>query len=99
MPRSTPLSERDKLRLAVALKYEHQHDVAPLVVATGRGDLAESLLEKARELGIPVQEDEPLAEALSSLPPGTAIPEDFYQVVAQILAMVYRMDAKSARSD
>ncbi len=94
--RSTLLSDRDKLRLAVALKYEHLQDVAPLVVATGRGDLAESLVDKARELGIPVQEDEPLAEALSAIPPGTTIPEDFYQVVAQILAMVYRMEARSA---
>lgn len=80
------------LRLAVALKYEHQQDVAPLVVAAGRSGNAEALVEKARELGIPVHTDSPLAQSLSVVPIGSFIPEDLYPVVAQVLAMVYAMD-------
>jgi flagellar biosynthesis protein len=94
MPAQSPRSQRNLLKLAVALKYEYQQDVSPLVVATGKGELAEALLKKAQDLGIPIQEDKPLAEALSSLPPGTPVPEDFYQVVAQILAMVYRLEGR-----
>jgi flagellar biosynthesis protein len=80
------------LRLAVALKYEHQEDVAPLVVAAGRSGVAETLVEKARSLGIPIHVDAPLAKTLSVVPIGTFIPEELYPVVAQVLAMVYAMD-------
>jgi flagellar biosynthesis protein len=84
------------LRLAVALKYEHREDVAPLVVAAGRSHVAEALTERARALGIPVHADEPLAQSLSVVPVGTFVPEELYPVVAQVLAMVYAMDRQLA---
>lgn len=82
-----------KLKLAVALKYRLQEDVAPLVIASGRGVMAEAILKKAEELAIPVHPDGDLARMLSDVEVGQSIPEELYEVVAQIMAMVYKMDS------
>lgn len=82
-----------KLKLAVALKYRQDQDVAPLVVASGRGALAQALVRKAMDLDIPIHPDGELAELLGDVEVGRSIPEELYEVVAQIMAMVYRMDA------
>jgi flagellar biosynthesis protein len=82
-----------KLKLAVALKYRLNEDVAPLVIASGRGLMAESILKKAKELDIPVHPDGDLAEMLSDVEVGQSIPEELYEVVAQIMAMIYKMDS------
>lgn len=86
-----------KLKLAVALKYRQDEDVAPMVVATGKGVLAQAILKKAAEAGIPIHPDSELAEMLSEVEAGDRIPEELYEVVAQIMAMVYRMDSALAR--
>jgi flagellar biosynthesis protein len=86
-----------KLKLAVALKYRQDQDVAPLVVASGKGILAEAILKKAAEAGIPVHPDSELANMLSEVEVGDSIPEELYEVVAQIMAMVYRMDSALAK--
>jgi flagellar biosynthesis protein len=88
---------QQKLKLAVALKYRTDEDVAPLVVATGRGQLAQALVKKALELDIPIHPDGELAELLSDVEVGHSIPEELYEVVAQIMAMVYRMDSALGR--
>lgn len=82
-----------KLKLAVALKYRVKEDSAPVVVATGRGAMAESLLKKAKDLDIPIHPDGELAQMLSEVEVGNSIPEELYEVVAQIMALIYRMDS------
>lgn len=86
-----------KLKLAVALKYRLNEDVAPLVVASGRGTLAQALVKKAIELDIPIHPDGELAELLEDVDVGQAIPEELYEVVAQIMAMVYKLDSTLAQ--
>ena len=86
-----------KLKLAVALKYKQDQDTAPLVVASGKGVLAEAILKKAADAGIPVHPDSELANMLSEVEVGDSIPEELYEVVAQIMAMVYRMDSALAK--
>lgn len=86
-----------KLKLAVALKYRQDQDVAPLVVASGKGVLAQAILKKAEEAGIPIHPDSELAHLLSEVDVGDSIPEELYEVVAQIMAMVYKMDSSLAR--
>lgn len=86
-----------KLKLAVALKYRLNEDVAPLVVASGRGSLAQALVKKAMELDIPIHPDGELAELLEDVNVGQAIPEELYEVVAQIMAMVYKLDSTLAQ--
>jgi flagellar biosynthesis protein len=87
---------QQKLKLAVALKYRQDEDVSPLVVASGRGTLAQSLVKKAMDLDIPIHPDGELAELLSEVDVGSNIPEELYEVVAQIMALVYRMDSALA---
>jgi flagellar biosynthetic protein FlhB len=78
-------------RLAVALRYD-QGDVAPLVVAKGAGHLAETIRRIARTARVPVIENKPIARALyRQVEVGRIIPESLFQVVAEILAYVYRL--------
>ncbi len=88
------MSLSTKLKLAVALKYKFKEDVAPMVLAGGSGRLAEALVAKAREYDIPIHENGPLAEALSRVETGQAVPEELFELVAQVMAMIYNMDAK-----
>ncbi len=76
---------------AAALRYRHGEDRAPRVVATGRGYLAERIIEIAREHGVPIREDRNLVEVLASLDMYEEIPEALYRAVAEILVFIYRM--------
>ncbi|MEI7027351.1 EscU/YscU/HrcU family type III secretion system export apparatus switch protein [Paenibacillus sp. y28] len=80
---------------AVALRYNPDQNQSPIVVAKGKGHLAESILEKAREHGVAIQEDPSLVEVLSKLEINQEIPPELYQLVAEILSFVYRSDAKA----
>lgn len=72
--------------LACALRYdEKEGDLAPVVVASGEGDLAARIVQAAREAAVPVVRDVPLARALVELDVGVAIPEELYEAVAEIL--------------
>jgi flagellar biosynthesis protein FlhB len=81
--------------LACALRYEAKEgDEAPVVVASGEGDLAARIVSAAREAGVPVVRDVPLARALAELEVGVAIPEALYQAVAEILREVWEDAAR-----
>ncbi|MGE4580273.1 MAG: EscU/YscU/HrcU family type III secretion system export apparatus switch protein [Desulfuromonadales bacterium] len=88
------MSEEKPLKKAVALQYDREKAAAPRVVASGRGEIAERILQTAREAGLPVREDADLLEVLARIPVGEEIPEDLYQVVAEILAFVYRVNGR-----
>ena len=76
---------------SVALKYDGTKH-APEVVAKGQDLVALRIRETAREHGIPVIPDPPLARALhKSVEVGHQIPEEFFAAVAQVLAYVYRV--------
>lgn len=83
--------------LAVAIRYEQQDDAAPKVVATGRGKVAERIVEVAREAKVPVQERPEIAETLGHLEVGSFIPEELYGAVAEILAYVYYLDSQLSK--
>jgi len=78
---------------AAALRYEGAG--APKVVAAGRGLIAEKILAAAKEAGVPIREDEALAEALSGLELGREVPEELWVAVAEALAWAYRLDVKA----
>lgn len=69
---------------AVALRYDENRDVAPVIVASGLGYMAEKIVEVANENGVPVYEDNSLATVLTQLDLGTAIPEELYQAIVDI---------------
>lgn len=82
----------NKRKQAVALKYQAGTMEAPKVVAKGKGYVADNMLKTAMEHDIPVQEDPSLVEVLGKLDLDQQIPPELYQVVAEILAFVYRLD-------
>lgn len=78
--------------LAVALAYSKLKLKAPMVVAKGKGWLAERIRQAAVEAGVPVVQNKPLAEVLyRSVEVGQLIPVDLYRAVAEVLAWVYRL--------
>ena len=83
--------EEKKVKQAIALSYDPADD-APTVVASGKGALAERIIEKAKEADVPLHRDDSLAETLSKLEIGDMIPAELYEVVAEILVFVDSMD-------
>jgi flagellar biosynthesis protein len=83
--------EKTKPKQAIALEYNPSED-APKVVASGRGLLAEKIIEKAKEANVPLHRDDKLADTLSRLEIGEMIPPELYEVVAEILVFVDAMD-------
>lgn len=83
--------EKEKVKQAIALEYNPEDD-APKVVASGRGQVAERILEAAKESQVPVHRDDKLADTLSRLEIGDMIPPELYEVVAEILVFVDAMD-------
>jgi flagellar biosynthesis protein FlhB len=76
--------------LAIALKYEAGVMRAPKIVAKGQRLTAERIRQIAREHGVPIVEDKPLARALFTRPLGSEVPPHLYRAVARILVLVHR---------
>jgi flagellar biosynthesis protein FlhB len=82
--------------LAVALYYDKDSQGAPQVVAKGAGFVAERIKEIARKYHVPVLENKPLARVLfKTVEIGQLIPATLYQMVADVLAFVYRLQKKN----
>lgn len=78
--------------ISVAIKYDTENFAAPLVVAKGVGPIALRIREIAKENGVPLVEDKPLARTLNkTVEVGQMIPATLYKAVAEILAYVYRL--------
>lgn len=80
-----------EVKTAVALAYE-AGESAPKILATGKGELAERIIAKGKETNVPLYKDNKLADTLSKLEIGEAIPPELYEVVAEILVFVDDMD-------
>jgi flagellar biosynthesis protein len=80
---------------AVALRYEPKKDRAPKITGTGRGHLAEKILDLARQHNIPIRQDTNLLQILSRLDLNQEVPLEVYQAVAEILAFIYRLSNRT----
>jgi flagellar biosynthesis protein len=85
----------NRIKKAIALKYDKTRDRAPRVTAKGSRKIAERIIELANEKGIPVSEDPDLVGALMKLDIEDEIPQELYTVVAEILAFAYRLNKKT----
>jgi flagellar biosynthesis protein len=85
---------RKKKPKAVALKYEIDKDAAPRVVAKGNDFIAEKIIETARAHNVPLYEDKNLVQVLEAFDLDTQIPPELYRAVAEVLAFIYRLNAK-----
>jgi flagellar biosynthesis protein len=81
-----------EIKHAAALQYSPETDAAPKVVAVGKGQVAERIIEKAQESNVPLYQDSNLAKTLSSLCIGDEIPPEIYEVVAEILLFIGSVD-------
>lgn len=77
---------------AVALRYDQAAQAAPRVLAAGYGEIAKAILKLARENNIHIHNDQQLAQLLARIPVGQEIPEQAYQLVAELLAFLYHAD-------
>ncbi len=79
-------------QLAVALQYDRSG--APRVVAKGRGAIGAKIIEVAKAHDVPIEENEVLAGALSSIDLGDEIPEELYRAVAEVLVFVMKLSKR-----
>lgn len=90
-------NEQNKKRQAVALSYDEERgDTVPTVVAVGQGVIADKIIAKAKEAGVPIQEDPELVTSLCRIELGRPIPPELYEAVARLLAFVLFLDAELA---
>lgn len=88
--------EEDKNKIikqkAVAIKYNKNDDIAPKVIAKGKGYVADKILEEGKNKNIPVYKDENLVKELTEIDLGESIPPELYEVVAYVLNFVSDLD-------
>lgn len=90
--------EKNTNRTAVALSYT-KGEQAPKVVASGKGYLADKIIDKAKQSDVPLYEDNGLAKTLANLDIGEMIPPELYNVVAEILVFVNNVDKLKGKID
>jgi flagellar biosynthesis protein len=88
---------RKEIQRAVALAYDPDGDGAPKMAAKGSGSIAEKIILIAREKGIPIHEDPELVNILSQLHLEDEIPPQLYEIVAEILAFIYKLNERRMR--
>jgi len=83
---------------AVALAY-NERSKSPRVVAKGYGQLAERIIERAKDAGVFVHDSPALVSLLMQVDLDKQIPQELYRAVAEILAFVYFLENQAAGGD
>ncbi len=78
------------IKKAVALGYNKERDNAPKILASGKGELANNIIQVAKEHNIPIKEDKDLVEILSKIDINQEIPPNLYKAVAEVFSFLYR---------
>lgn len=90
---------RNPTHFAVAIRYDMEKDLAPIVVAKGQDLIAQKILKIASENDVLIKENKPLARSLyHTVEINQAIPQEFYQLVAELMAWVYSTKKKDKHS-
>src|SRR4029453_7753015 len=85
------------VHVAVALKYDKEEMGAPEIVAKGQRLFAEAIKKVAEANGAPIRRTVPLAWWLVEMEVGDEVPEELYNAVAEILAIVYKMKKSASK--
>lgn len=83
--------EEKKRKQAIAIQY-NPDEVAPKILASGTGIIADKIIEKAKSSDVSLYKDNKLANTLSKLDIGEYIPPELYSIVAEILVFVDNLD-------
>ena len=89
---------KTKEKLAVALAYDKEKSSAPVVAAKGRGHIAEAIIALAKKHNVEVRQDSDLVTLLSKLDIDMPIPLEAYAAVAEILAYIYKANARARKN-
>jgi flagellar biosynthesis protein len=84
----------EKVKKAVALKYDRSADSAPRVTAKGKGEVANNIIKIAELHKLPIQKDEDLIELLSKVELDREVPENLYKAVAELFSYIYKVSKK-----
>lgn len=79
-------------RQAIALKYDGSH--APTLTAKGDEELAEAILQIARDYEVPIYENAELVRLLARMELGESIPQELYRTIAEIIAFAWNLKGK-----
>ena len=82
------------IRKAAAIHYDQAKNMAPRVVAKGKGHIAEQIVRLARENNVPLHEDRNLANVLEAMELELEIPAELYRAVAEVLVFIYRLNGR-----
>ncbi len=97
------MAEEEKIniskRAAVAMRYDVDRDRAPMILATGRGPIADEIIRLADDNKIPLYEDAELAALLSKLELDAEVPPELYVLVAEVLFFVYQLDKMAEKRE
>ncbi len=80
---------------AVALKYKAYEDLAPKVIAKGKGEIAKKIIAKAKEFDIPLFQNEELADMLLNVDVGEEIPPKMYETIVEVFIWLYKLEEKA----
>lgn len=89
---------KQKNKSAVGIKYQEGKSEAPKVIAKGFGDLAEEIIQVAKQNGVLIHEDPYLSDFLARLDLGQEIPEQLYHVIAELIAFSYVLQGQFPES-
>lgn len=79
---------------AAALKYDKESGAAPKVIASGKGTIAQSIIEKAKEFDVPIFANEALVNSLVNLEIDHEIPSELYSAVVDIFVWLMKNEKK-----
>lgn len=82
--------EYNKKNKAVALRYNSDTDQAPVIIASGYGEVANKIINIAEQNGIPVYRDDSAASLMCMLDVGSTIPPELYEVIAAIYCQLLK---------
>ncbi len=88
-----PRRQPRRSEAAVALGGSKLGRSLPRVVASGRGELARRIIERAQECGLAVEQNADLAQVLVQLDLGDSVPEEVFMAVAEVLYYVFELNA------
>jgi flagellar biosynthesis protein len=83
-----------KTQKAVALKYDKETQKAPKPIASGKGEVAKKIIQKAKEFDIPIFVNEALVDSLCELKIDQEIPPELYNAVVEVFVWLVKNDKK-----
>ena len=84
---------------AVALKYKAYEDLAPKVVAKGKGEIAKKIIEKAKKFDVPLFQNETLVNMLMDVEVNEEVPPKLYEAVVKVFVWLYEIEKKGEMSN